>query len=507
MFGIIFLMILGRFLQVRWVEKNRESISSTKDLETMTVKKIGEQLTEIPIYKIEINDRLLIASGAMVPVSSILESPLETEVSQEWITGESDPIKIQSSQTILAGSQNISAQPIYVKALKSYQSGEISQWIFASSEKTLTSSFWQSYSKKYTLMVLGFLIIGFLFYAFRDMSRAIKIAVTISLVTCPCGIGIAIPMAQTVAQRKLLSLGIFLRDLNLLEHLKKIGTLVFDKTGTLTLAELKIKNPQDLEKLNSGDISVLFHSVAQSQHPISRTIYQYLAPRNIPWKDVTIREIPGKGLDVHSDGIDYFVGRSESNQELSFTKRGVALLDLHFEETLLEDAKPIFHHLISEGYQIQILSGDKMEKVSEIAKRLDLSPSHYQAQCTPQQKESWIKQHGPENILFLGDGLNDSLALRSAGISGVALSDSLSLASNANFYFSTLNIRWLPKMLELGKLFTSVIRGNIIFSIVYNFTAVALSIAGVLTPLAAAVVMPTVSLLVVAISTKRMRKI
>jgi Cu2+-exporting ATPase len=502
----IFLMILGRFLQVRRVERNRASIASSNDLENMRVKKIGEKLTEIPMNKIEEGDHLLIASGGLIPISCTLESPNQIEVSQEWITGESEPVKICISETILAGSQNISMEPIYVKALKGYQAGEISRWMFVSSEKSPSSNFWQTYSKKYALMVLGFLAFGFLLFAFRDFERAIKTAVTISLVTCPCGIGIAIPMAQMIAQRRLLSYGIYVRDLNLFENLKKITSLVFDKTGTLTLSELRIKNPQDLEELPMNETSVLFHAVAQSQHPVSRTIYQYLSVNSIPWKKVRVKEVPGKGLQVESEGENYFVGRTEMNRGLIFQKEGKSLLNLEFEESLLEDAKPVFQSLRQSGYATQILSGDKSEKVSEIADRLGLTSDQYLANCSPQQKEDWIKKNHPDHVLFLGDGLNDSLALRCAAISGVALSDSLSLASNANFYFSTLNIRWLPKMLQLGRRFSSVIKGNVAFSIFYNCTAVALSILGILTPLTAAVVMPTVSLIVVAVSMKQMKE-
>ncbi len=502
----IFLMILGRFLQVRWVEKNRASISDSNDLESMTVKKIGLQLEEIPVTKIQAGDHLIISSGGLIPVSCLLESPSAIDISQEWITGESDPIKIQMSQSISAGSQNIGIQPIYVKAIKGYQAGEVSQWMFSASEKMLTSNFWQNYSKKYTLMVLSFLAFGFMFYVFSDVSRAIKTAVTISLVTCPCGIGIAIPMAQTIAQRKLLSMGIYLRDLNLLEHLQKIKNLVFDKTGTLTLAELKIKNANDLSKLSMQDLSVLYHATAQSQHPVSRSIYQYLVNKQMPWKDVLVSEIPGRGLQVNAEGVQYFIGRSENNRELIFTKEEQSLIHLEFEETLLNDANQVFTGLSSNGYRIQILSGDKPEKVREISKRLGLNDDQCLSRCTPQDKETWIERNNPETTLFLGDGLNDSLAMRKAKISGVALSDSLSLASNANFYFSTLNLRWLSQMLDLGKKFTRVIHGNIIFSILYNCTAVTLSILGILTPLTAAIVMPSVSLIVVAASMRTMNK-
>jgi Cu2+-exporting ATPase len=502
----IFLMLVGRFLQVRWVVKNRASISSLKELESMKVKKIGETVSEITIDQIRTGDVLLIAPGAMAPVPSELVSPSSIEVSQEWITGESEPVRISEKELIIAGSHNISMKPMLIKAMEEYKSGNLCNWVFDSG-KSPTSSFWQTYAQKYTLMVFFLLAFGFLYFAFTDLERAIKTAVTISLVTCPCGIGIGIPMAQMVAQRKLLSMGIYLRDLNLLEHLSKIKTLVFDKTGTLTLSELRIKNPEELSKLSEHEKTILFNAASQSQHPVSQSIYQHLLSEDLPWKSIELNEVPGKGLDVVDGENHFFLGRSTTSEGLIFSKNQNELMKLEFEETLLEDAKPIFRSLQDHSYAIQILSGDKAEKVDQVAIRLGLAQHQYMSRCTPDQKEGWIKKNHPEQILFLGDGLNDSLALRSALISGVSLSSSLSLASNANFYFSSLNIRWLPKMLALGKQFSKVVNGNVAFSIVYNCIAVLLAMKGVLSPLGAAIVMPTVSLLVVGLSSFSMKKV
>jgi Cu2+-exporting ATPase len=503
----IFLMLVGRFLQVRWVEKNRASISSMKELESMTVKRIGDSIQEITIDQIQSGDMLLIVPGGMVPVTSELKSPATIEISQEWITGESDPVEVPAGNSVSAGSHNISLQPMYVRATENYRSGDLCNWVFSSQGKSPTTSFWQTYAQKYTLMVLSLLGFGFLYFAFTDLERAIKTAVTISLVTCPCGIGIGIPMAQMVAQRKLLAMGIYLRDLNLLEHLKKIKTLVFDKTGTLTLAELRITNPQDLKNLQDNELSILFHAASQSQHPVSQAIYHHLMTFGLPWKKIDLREVPGQGLEIEADGLRYFLGKKPSvGDGLVFMNQDQVLLKLEFEETLLEDARPVFQEL-QKTYNVQILSGDKLEKVSKIASRLGLGEKQCLAQCTPQQKEEWIQNHHPEQAFFLGDGLNDSLALRKALISGVSLSSSLSLASNANFYFSTLNIRWLPKMLSLGNRFSSVVKWNVIFSIVYNCVAVVLAMIGVLSPLGAAIVMPAVSLVVVGVSSYSMKKV
>lgn len=502
----IFLMLVGRLLQVRWVEKNRSSIANSKELESMTVRRIGKNLEEIAIHQIQTNNTLLISPGNMIPIACELIAPEKANISNEWITGESEPLICEKGSLIAAGSQNVSMQPLTVTAKESYRSGDLSRWMFSSGDKSPTSSFWQTYAQKYSIMVLSLLTFGFLFFVFSDLPRAVKTAVTISLVTCPCGIGIGIPMAQMVAQRKLLSMGIYIRDLNLLEHLQKIKTLVFDKTGTLTLAELCIKNPQAIESLSLKDQSVLFHAAAQSQHPVSQAIYQHMITRSLPWEAIDVKETPGEGLDVRCGQDCYFIGKGQEQSRLIFTKNNQTLIQLEFEETLLEGAKPVFENLADQNYQIHVLSGDKSERVDEIAQKLGIKRGQYTAQCTPTQKEDWLRAHHPETTLFLGDGLNDSLALKSALISGASLSNSFNLASHANFYFSTLDIRWLPSLLLMGKRFSKVVRGNVIFSVFYNCTAVVLSMIGILTPLVAAIVMPTVSLLVVGVSVQTMKK-
>lgn len=503
----IFLMLLGRFLQVKWVEKNKDSISNMKDLESMMVKKVSDQLEEISIQQIRLGDKLMIPSGGMIPVLSELQSPSRAEFSQEWITGESIPACVQLGQTIVAGSHNASMQPVYVLAKQAYQSGDLAHWVFSDQEKTPTSNFWQSYAQKYTWMVTGFLLIGFFSFAFSDLERAIKTVITISLVTCPCGIGIAIPMTQMFVQRKLLSMGIYLRDLNMLEHLKEIKTMVFDKTGTLTLSELRIKNAYVLNQLDSKDLTVLFHASSQSQHPVSRAIYQHLMVQKMPWVEMKVTEMLGQGLDIELDHTKYFLGRTQAGEGLVFEKNGVELVRLEFEETLLEDATPVFQKLKNDGYQLQVLSGDHAEKVGAIATQLGLNEDQFLSKCSPKDKEHWIKTHQPERILFLGDGLNDSLALRLSKISGVSISNSLSLASNANFYYSTLNIRWLPELMRLGKNFSSVVHSNLVFSISYNLVAVALAMAQFLDPLVAAIIMPVVSFGVVGVSVFWMKKV
>ena len=502
----IFLMLVGRLLQVRWVEKNRSAIANSKELESMTVRRIGKNLEEIAIHQIQADDMLLISPGNMIPIACELISPTQASISNEWITGESEPQLVEKGNSIAAGSQNISMQSLTVISKESYRAGDLSRWMFSSGEKNPTSSFWQTYAQKYSIMVLSLLTFGFLFFAFSDLPRAIKTAVTISLVTCPCGIGIGIPMAQMVAQRKLLAMGIYIRDLNLLEHLQKIKTLVFDKTGTLTLAELRIKNPEAIDALSLKDQSVLFHASAQSQHPISQAIYQHMITYALAWEKIEVNEIPGQGLHVECGHDRYFLGKGKDQSRFSFIKNDDNLMQLEFEETLLEDARPVFANLSKQNYQLHVLSGDKAERVEEVANKLGIQKNQYSAQCTPMQKEEWLRAHHPESILFLGDGLNDSLALKSAMISGASLSNSFNLASHANFYFSTLDIRWLPSMLSIGKRFSKVVRGNVTFSIFYNCTAVVLSMMGILTPLVAAIVMPTVSLLVVGASVQTMKK-
>ncbi|MEZ4845787.1 MAG: hypothetical protein R2877_02125 [Bdellovibrionota bacterium] len=152
----IFLMLIGRLLQVRWIEKNRATIANSKDLESMTIKKIGAHLEEIPLHEIQAGDTLLVSSGNMIPIACELIGPDKVNLSNEWITGESEPIQCNKGERIIAGSQNISMYSLKIRAIENYRSGDISQWIFSTKEKTMTASFWQIYAQKYSVMVLRF---------------------------------------------------------------------------------------------------------------------------------------------------------------------------------------------------------------------------------------------------------------------------------------------------------------------------------------------------------------
>jgi len=507
----IALMLLGRYLQNKFIQTNRNSLLQEKDLAHFSITRLqSTQLETTSFSSIQKNDQLLLQSGSVVPVPCHIENHPQAEFSLSWISGESKPVLINQEEIIPAGAILISHFPVIAIAQESFDQSRLHLLSPQEKDHELLPVTWAWVTRWYVSLVLlaAFSTLGY--WLLHDPARAPFVFTSILVVTCPCSLGIAIPLARHMANKTLLSSGVFARDGALLDRIKKVKKIIFDKTGTLTLTEMTLKNREDLDFLSIEDQQILYSATSQSRHPASLTISHVLQAKKTPWLFVTIEEIPGKGISLAYQENHYFIGKQEESSvdgyEVSFIKNGSILVRLILEENRLLETVETTSTLQKMGYALYLLSGDKDQRVTSMAQDLHIDPKNVRAECQPEDKASFVRKINDQDTLMLGDGLNDAPAFKEAFLCGAPLGEKNIMASQADFFFISGSLSWIPTLIQTAQKLRSTINFNLSFAACYNILTITAGALGFLSPLACVVLMPSGSLLVLSITTTRMRR-
>lgn len=511
----IALMLLGRYVQGRFLERNRHRLLLSGDLKHVLVTRMGETLEEIPFSAVRKNDRLLIQSGGIVPVDMRLVSGRPVDCSLAWISGESMPVSYMPSAVIPAGALVTSRASVEGITLSGFDQSDLAHLAPPQKEAPFLSVVWQWVVKWYVLLVIFVATSSLAIWSVIDPSRALSVFTAILVVTCPCSLGISIPLARAMANRRLMACGVFARHGNLLDEWMKIRKIFFDKTGTLTLATLKIRNPHVLDGLEKEDLTVLFNATSRSRHPASLAIYHVLTSRRLPARSLNVVESPGEGLFVDDlQDTRYFIGRDRKHSDktpedvyrVCFSKNNILLAVVELEESVLEDACEAISHLKRTGIESFLLSGDQGSRVMNLAQTLGIEKNHIFGDCSPEDKAKHVLSHMKGDVLMLGDGLNDGLAFSVATLSGAPVWERSVMTDRADFFFISGSLRFLPRVFHVAQTLHRVISMNLWFALVYNLVAVGIAMCGWMTPLLAAIVMPLGSILIIFASTLWMKR-
>jgi Cu2+-exporting ATPase len=338
-----------------------------------------------------------------------------------------------------------------------------------------------------------------------DMHRAVTIAIAVLIITCPCALGLAVPMVQVVVARRLFEGGILLKDGGALERLAEVDTVVFDKTGTLTLGAPRLVNAGAIAP---AALEIAAGIAAYSRHPYSRALAAAASGSSIAAADVS--EHPGFGLEARIGSHTYRLGRpdwalaaaAQAANDLGaanvvLTKDGMLLAAFACEDRLRRGAYEAVHALRDAGLSSEILSGDRNSAVQEVSEALNVP--HY-AHLSPADKTSRIAaiEAAGGKVLMVGDGLNDAPALAAAHAS-MAPGSAADIGRNAaDLVFLHESLRAVPDAIHVARSAARLVRQNFALAIGYNLIAVPVAVLGHVTPLIAAAAMSLSSLLVVA---------
>ena len=430
----------------------------------IAITRINNDFSEesVPIYDIEKGNRLLIRNQELIPVDGILISD-KAEIDYSFVTGEAIPITKKSGDKVFAGGKQI-GKVIEMEVLHSVSQSYLTQlWsndVFQKNVEQKHKSITDTISHYFTPILLIIAFAGFGYWIFIDANIAFNVFTAVLIVACPCALALTAPFTMGNVLRILGKKKFYLKNALVIEQLAKVDTIVFDKTGTITtnkksnISYESSPNPSEggelKEVLNDENITLIKNALRGSNHPLSRMLYDFL-PEVKRLKVNDFEEITGKGIQANIEGNLIKIGSYEfisQNSHLLVSvpapsgRAGEGTTSVHIMIKEIYCGKYIFNNQYREGlaglfkelshtYQIKVLSGDN-EGERKSLERILPKETELIFNQKPEQKLEFIKrlQQNGQNVMMVGDGLNDAGALAQSNI-GISISENVNVFSPA----------------------------------------------------------------------------
>jgi Cu2+-exporting ATPase len=504
--AFILLMLVGRWAQVAAVERNRRRLLGQQPKPQPVRLANGHTVAADQVCN---GQELVLRSGQTVPVEVRLEGEAAA-FSLASINGEAEPRVFATGQRVPAGAVLVSRGERRFTALQGWESSLLAQLLQPGEGCGERELFLEKIVRGYLIGILAIAAVAGAAWWLTGAGalHAGAVVTAVLVVSCPCAIGLAFPLADEMATVALRRRGVFVRETSLWTRLARVRALVFDKTGTLTLETPSLQNPETLRALDPSARAALFALVRDNPHPVSQCLHEMLLVEGTT--DTLageVRETVGLGVELGAWSLGRAGWRDNgaAGPDTVLARDGEVLARFHFADTARADAREELKALQHEGFSIHILSGDQREKVALIARQLELDPAAALGELTPQGKADWLAARGIDDALMLGDGANDSLAFDRALCRGTPVIHRGVLERKADFYYLGRGIGGLRALFEADRIRRRTQNMILVFSVAYNLVAVGLAVAGRMSPLVAAALMPANSLVTLALVTSGMR--
>lgn len=523
---LVFLLLVGRFLQSRQQRRATDAVELLYSLTPTRARVVDENgtRTETSIDAVERGMLVEVKPGESVPVDGTVEEVVDAErvaFDASILTGESAPVETSVGQPVAAGSVCTHSTAV-IRATAVGAETRIGNLMRSlerlASERTPVIGAAEKLAGWFVGAVTLLSLITLIAWWHAGPAVAIEHAVALLIACCPCALALATPLATSLAIGRAASLGILIKGGGVLETLQRPGTLLLDKTGTLTRGAFGLASEW-------GDAESRAYAAAleaDSTHPIGRA----LAEDRPLYRATQVEHRTGKGVVGSIGGIRTATGSASFMQDLGITipqgfvqqatiaartgrtpiyvarsENVVGLLELG--DSPRPETRAHLDALRAAGWDIRILSGDHPEAVRACGERLGLDLEDCRGGLSPEQKVHAVESAAAQSsgpVVMVGDGVNDAPALARAEV-GIAVSGGAeaSLAA-ADVYLRTPGIEGLRLLTEGSRRACTIIRTAIAVSVVYNALAVTLAMAGLLSPLIAAIVMPISSASVLAVA-------
>ena len=496
---VIYFIKLGRQIETKNKEKTLDAI---KELVTITpsyaLLKVGNEVKKVTIDEIKENDILVCKPGMKLAVDGIITNGT-THIDESFITGESIPSKKGKGNKVIAGSLNIDGYIEY-KAEKIGKNSTISEIVRLVVEATNTKSPISKLADKvsgiFVPLVMLIAIITLISYLLLGYNLNISLTrfVTVLVISCPCALGLATPLAVVVAMGITARNGILIKTSKVLEAINKVDTIVFDKTGTLTYGNLKISKLCNYSNYNNSKLLNIVSSIeSKSNHPIASAF-----KTNDKLQKVTnFKNIDGIGLKGVTNNKEYYIGNNKlikklkinnahSKDELDLVNNGNSIIYVIEDNNIIaligvkdiirKEAKEVIKKLNNMDKNVIMLTGDNEITAQVIAKELGIK--EVIANVLPKDKAEKIKELMNNNkyVMMVGDGINDAVSLVTANI-GVALSSGTDIANNsADVVLMNNNLINIINMFHISKKAITNIKQNLFLAFFYNICMIPLAI-------------------------------
>ncbi|MBZ7938336.1 cation-translocating P-type ATPase [Campylobacter sp. W0014] len=480
---IISFVLLGKYLENK-IKLKAESYQ--KNLEKIDTKKArilleNDEVKEISSAFVKAGDVILVKEGESIVADGVILNG-SAEVDMSFLNGEFFPVLKKENDEVQAGGIVLNGM-LKIKANKKAMDSTLEQIknlvFYAGNIKTPLATLTDTISKYFVASIIILASCVFLFWLFRtNLNAAFLHACAVLLISCPCALGLATPIALVVASSNAARNFILLKNPAALEKLSHIKLAYFDKTGTLTKEELEIIK----HNLNQDDFQKLCEIETLSSHPIAKSLSKNIHVELKGESEIVV----GAGMIYKENDDTYFIGSryfldskgidtKECDQffnqfknlgsiKVYFAKNSHCLGGVLLDSSLKEGAKELIVGLKKQGIKSVILSGDNQESVKKIAKELNIDD--FYAQLKPEEKLQIIKNS--KDALFVGDGLNDAAGLSLASVS-MSFSKANELAKKTgDFILIKENLANILYCFSLSKKTRKIIKLNLFWAFIYN---------------------------------------
>jgi len=514
---VIFLLLLGRYFEMLARHRAGSTVEALARVVPAVARRVvGTRTEDVPVAALAVGDVVEVEAGAVMPVDAALESPLAT-VDESLITGESRPVTKRAGDTVLAGALNVQ-WPALIRVTATgaatVLAGIVQLAERAQAERPRASRLADRIAPAFIGFVLICAAATCLVWMWIDPAKAWGATIAVLVVSCPCALSLATPVATTATAAALRRRGILVTRTDAFEALAAVDCALFDKTGTLTEGRPRIVSS---DRLGATSIEECYRIAGalerHAAHPIARAFAASATP---PVENASA--VPGAGVEGWIEGRRYRIGRASYVEEIAGPSPAPAadagvclggdgrwLARFCWEDTLRPSAARALAALTSSGLSLEVLSGDHPRAVASVAEAAGIK--QWRAALSPKEKMDRLQelQRRGARVMVVGDGINDAPSFGAADVSIAMGSGSAIARASADVIILGGDLGEIPLAIEEARRTRTVIRQNLLWALIYNAASIPLAAFGMVPPWIAAAGMSLSSLLVIGNASRLLR--
>ncbi len=528
---LVFLLLVGRFVQFRQQRRARHEV----ELLCALIPQVARRLTpngaieDVPTDALCAGDEVLVAAGDALPADGELTSD-EAHIDAQLLTGESKPVRRRVGDALQAGTVAVGA-PLRLRVVstgEATRAGHIASAVDrALGERTATIEFANRIAGWFLLAVVAATVVTAVIWWRIDASRLLPVCMALLVVTCPCALGLATPLAIVAGIGKAARSGVLVRGGSVFETMSHAGTMVLDKTGTLTEGVMRVNGVHAVANL-PVDASLRLASLLEvgSAHPIGLAIRARAGA--VEGRVACVIEKHGQGVAGEVDGHAVRVGSEgwmrcggltpsahaceaahraalSGDTPVMIAVDGCVTAVLAIGDAVRRESVETVARLKRRGWRVRLASGDLQPIAQAVGAMVGIAPGDIRGACSPEDKMAWVREQHDRPVVVVGDGVNDLPAMAQADV-GVAMRQGAQVTlDRADVAMAGGGLRDIVALVDGSRSVMRTIHVNFAVSLAYNLLGGALAVTGTITPLIAAVLMPLSGLMVTAIALRMPR--
>ncbi|MFA6467293.1 MAG: heavy metal translocating P-type ATPase metal-binding domain-containing protein [Bacteroidota bacterium] len=511
--GLLFFLLLGRLFQSKTYDRLNFDRNYTSYFPlSVTTKKNGVETT-VPIASLKRGNRIVIRHGEIIPADAMLLQG-NAAIDYSFVTGESTPVEKVLGEMIFAGGKQAGGV-IELEVMKEVSQSYLTQlwnnFNHSSRENGQLSELSNTVSKYFTVVVL-FISFGVLAYWLpKDVTTAINAFTGILIVACPCALAISIPFTLGTTLRIFGKNDLYLKNTGVIELMTRIDAVVFDKTGTITHAKRSSIEFIGTE-LTQQEQDAVYSLVSNSVHPLSMLIAEHLSAGHVTVDNFS--ETVSKGISGTIGGKEYRVGSKDfagvifspgsgaMNESRSYISISGEVRGYFSIKNLYRDGLSEVMQTLGRKKTLAVVSGDNESERPRLQSLFPLG-TDLQFNQTPSEKLDYVRtlQSSGKRVMMVGDGLNDAGALMQSNL-GFAVSENIAQFSpSSDAILHGAQFDKLPEFIRFAISSMRIVIASFVLAFMYNVVGIYFALQGTLTPVMAAVLMPTSSITIVIFTT------